>query len=406
MITWKEKVSMLGMKAAMAVVVGLAIVVKPAMNAVFDCQERWKAGNDKEFFARLRSVFDHSDETMPGTKKIDMDGIEMGEKKASKGKFCRGCVGDKKHPTCPAHGDIKIEDVANAKAAIDRGLELIDKLSQTTGEPNLQGIKKSLQALIGNLDECVCCDCLEDCFCMDCPVHPNQRADKKEFVELFGKEPVGAVCCGCLGTNYCDTCPVHAKAEYCSDIIDSLRGTIKSLDDGVDMGLAGKKALDNSQWKKSYDAAFDRLYQNTKKSSAEEIEANMLAGVEKLDADNKRARTKAFAELMAKKGLCRDDFFSMQIQVAEINKWNDDTVYAMKKYVNALPNKPYTDPKVELEKLQVSMNDLVADMGGETKDISMKDIKKAAKQANKKKPAKNRKSTMKKPDSKTPRGKK
>jgi hypothetical protein len=114
-----------------------------------------------------------------------MDGIEMGEK-ASKCKVCRGCVGDKKHPTCPAHGDIKIEDVANAKAAIDRGLELIDKLSQTTGEPNLQGIKKSLQALIGNLNECVCCDCVEDCYCMDCPVHSAKMIDdtKTELVEL------------------------------------------------------------------------------------------------------------------------------------------------------------------------------------------------------------------------------
>src|ERR1039457_6774605 len=65
MTTLKEKASMLAVR-------GLANVIEPAMKTVFDWQKRWKGGNDKEFFARLKHVFDYTDMPLPDANVIDL----------------------------------------------------------------------------------------------------------------------------------------------------------------------------------------------------------------------------------------------------------------------------------------------------------------------------------------------
>jgi hypothetical protein len=273
---------------------------------------------------------------------------------------------------------------------------------------------------------------------MDCPVHSAKMIDDTK-TEIGGEAmhlevpKQETVCCGCLGTDYCETCPVHGKTTHpvgicdvvghdCSQVIEKRRISISGVPVGskmedlevgdqvdiVDGAFANFKGrivdilrpnntiqLDvlifGRTEKVMLPASQVRLIPKYKSdtfpgpSAAEEravrLEKDMQVELAAIEAGKKQKEAHEFASIMAKKGLCRDDFFSIQIQVAEINKWNDDTIYAMKKYVNALPNKTYSDPKAEL---QVSMNDLVADMGGETDNISMKDIKKAAKQAGKK----------------------
>jgi len=202
MITWKEKVSLFGMKVSMAIVVGLATVVKPAMNTVLDYKERWKAGDDKEFFERLKNVFSYTDVPLPDTEVIEL-----------------GIPNEDKIP-----------------ASVIEALKSLGDLMKHAQANGLIDSKKQ---------ECVCCDCLEDCFCMDCPVHSAKMIDDTK-TEIGGEAmhlevpKQETVCCGCIGTDYCETCPVHGKTTHpvgicdvvghdCSQVIEKRRISISGV---------------------------------------------------------------------------------------------------------------------------------------------------------------------------------
>lgn len=190
MIMLKEKVSMLVMKASMAVVVGLATVVKPAMNIVLDYKERWEANDDKELFVRLKTIFDNTD--------IPLNDITATSKKPVE---CHMC--GKAKELCDCCNKEMPDTLTNLfKAATDGGLD--------------KHISKALEDLTKKLNGCQCCDCLEDCFCMDCPIHPEYR--RKAIVTDIPKQET--VCCGCIGTDYCETCPVHGKTTHPVGICD------------------------------------------------------------------------------------------------------------------------------------------------------------------------------------------
>lgn len=105
----------------MSVVVGCSKVVQPALKTIEDYKLKWQASDDKEFFERLKNVFQHVDMPLPDANVID--------------------------------------------------------LNKDVGEDIDTSIMNTLKSLAKKLEGCQCCDCLEDCFCIDCPVHTAKLVD-------------------------------------------------------------------------------------------------------------------------------------------------------------------------------------------------------------------------------------
>ena len=406
MITWKEKASMWGMKVAMAVVVGIATVAKPAMNIVLDYKERWRnTGEENDFFARLRNVFDDADIPLSNIKTLNE--ISATTKKPV---VCIMCGKNKELCDCSAKDEMDeitklINDRKLSNSSEERAVRLEKDMQKVEQHPCMKcQCPVDIMKIYGGYNKHWCGPCnavLQDNsqetlnvlktnpFASKCGKSGwhiydpnNQRHENSLKQSWYGQDPTPMV------KIETDTVFVADKQLFkeTGEKVKNEQGDVFEVMQPYTPTVGGKTNIYQPTVGGKTNiyqptVGSNREPKNSQEERAARLERDMQVELTAIEAGKKQKEVVAFAELMAKKGLCRDDFFSIQIQVAEINKWNDDTIYAMKKYVNALPNKTYSDPKAEL---QVSMNDLVADMGGETDNISMKDIKKAAKQAGKK----------------------